>query len=98
MNDLKHIIMKYIVTILVSLFISAAGYTQALFSIDYTMSFGVGETHDYINNPSFRGMTFEGRGFVSDNVSIGGLFTWTTFYEKLGGATFTYENTTYLGQ
>ncbi len=98
MNDLKkQIIMKYILTILVALLISAAGYSQGLYSINYTTSYGVGKTGDYIKSPSFRGMTFEGRGFISDHVSIGGLFTWSTFYEKLGGATFNYENATFTG-
>lgn len=89
--------MKYILTILFALLISAAGYSQSLYSANYTMSFGVGETSEYISNASFRGATFEGRGFITDNVSIGGLFTWTTFYEKLGGQTFTSETTTITG-
>ena len=74
-------IMKYIITILTAILISSASYAQSLYSIDYTMSFGTGETGDYINSASFRGLTFEGRGFVSDQFSLGGLFTWVTFYE-----------------
>jgi hypothetical protein len=51
------------------------------------MSLGVGDMGDYISATSFRGFTFDGRGFISDQFSMGGLFTWSTFYEKLGGAT-----------
>jgi len=89
--------MKYIVTIIIALLIGTAAYSQAIYSLNYTMSFTSGETHKYIQNASFRGLTFEGRGFVSDRVSIGGLFTWTTFYEKLGGASYTDETTTITG-
>jgi hypothetical protein len=89
--------MKYILVFVTALLISSASYSQSLYSLDYTMGFGVGKTADYISSPSFRGFTFEGRGFVSDNVSLGGLFTWSTFYEKLGGATYTQDNATLTG-
>lgn len=89
--------MKYIVIIFAAVLISAASYSQAIYSVDYTMSFGVGETGDYINSASFRGMTFEGRGFVSDQFSLGGLFTWTTFYEKLAGESYTEGYSTLTG-
>jgi hypothetical protein len=89
--------MKYFITIIAAFLISAAAYSQAIYSLNYTMSFGVGETGDYIRSASFRGMTFEGRGFVTDQVTLGGLFNWATFYEKLGGETFSLENTTLTG-
>jgi len=89
--------MKYIFIIITSLFISGTAFSQGLYSLDYTMSFGSGKTADYIKNASFRGITFEGRSFVSDNVSIGGLFNWSTFYEKLAGATVEYQTATLTG-
>jgi hypothetical protein len=89
--------MKYIITIAVALMITAVASSQSLYSFDYTVSFGSGETADYIQSPSFRGITFEGRGFVDDQISLGGLFTWSTFYEELAGATFTYESATLTG-
>lgn len=89
--------MKYILTILVALFISAAGYSQSLYSLNYTMSLGIGDQGDYISSASFRGLTFDGRGFISDQFSMGGVFTWSTFYEKLGGATVTEGTTTLTG-
>lgn len=89
--------MKYIVTIVVALLISSASYAQSLYSMNYTMSFASGETAKYISSASFRGFTFEGRGFVSDQVSLGGLFTWTTFYEKLAGESYTQGVTTLTG-
>ena len=89
--------MKYLATLFAAILISVTASSQSLFSLNYTMSFGVGETGDYISSASFRGMTFEGRGFVSDQFSIGGLFTWATFYEKLAGETYTEGYTTLTG-
>lgn len=89
--------MKYLLTLIAAILISTAGYTQAIYSADYTVSFGVGETGDYIKSPSFRGLTFEGRAFLSDNVSVGGVFTWSTFYEKLAGATYIKDTRTVTG-
>lgn len=89
--------MKYIATIILALLISSASYSQSLYSMNYTMSFGSGETGDFISSASFRGFTFEGRGFVSDQFSLGGLFTWSTFYEKLAGETYTSGYTTITG-
>lgn len=86
--------MKYILTVLIALFISVASYSQSLYSLNYTMSLGVGDQGDFVSAASFRGLTFDGRGFISDQFSMGGLFTWTTFYEKLGGATYTDETLT----
>lgn len=89
--------MKYLLTIIAAILISSASYSQAIYSANYTMSFGVGETAEYIKSASFRGFTFEGRAFVSDNLTVGGLFTWSTFYEKLGGATYINDTRTVTG-
>lgn len=89
--------MKYILLIASALIISASGYSQSLYSMDFNMSMTSGETAKYIESTSFRGFTFEGRGFVHDQLSFGGLFSWTTFYDKLGGEEFTYETSTVTG-
>jgi outer membrane protein W len=89
--------MKYIFSIIAALLLTINVYSQGLYTLNYTMGFGVSSTSDYISSPSFRGVTFDGRGFVTDNISVGGLFNWTTFYEELGGATFTEENVTITG-
>ena len=89
--------MKHILIVLAALLISVASYSQGFYSLDYTMSFGLGETDNYINNTSFRGITFEGRGFISDNISLGGVFTWSTFYEELPDESFTEDNMTIHG-
>jgi len=89
---------KYILIAIVSIFIGTTGYSQtSLYTLDYTMGLGVGSTGDYIGNMSFRGLTFEGRGFVTDNISVGALFNWSTFYEAREGETYTHEYTTITG-
>ena len=89
--------MKYLIIIALSLILSVSGYAQSLYSFDYNMSFANGETAEYIGATSFRGLTFEGRSFIHDQFSIGGLFSWTTFYESLGGEQFTSGTSTLTG-
>ncbi len=89
--------MKYVLIVLAALLISVAGYSQGFYSLNYTMSSPVGETGKYINKTSFRGFTFEGRRFISDNISLGGVFTWSTFYEKVTDEPLLEDNMTISG-
>jgi outer membrane protein W len=89
--------MKYIVTIIAVAFLTIATQSQGLYNLTYTMGFGAGETNDFIGSASFRGATFEGQGFVSDQISVGGLFNWQVFYEELAGATYTDGTATLTG-
>ncbi len=66
-----------------------SGYSQYLATVSYTMSFPTGEAADFISKASFRGITLDGRGFLSDRVSIGGAINWTAFYEKQDEQTIT---------
>ncbi len=89
---------KYILIAIVSIFIGTAGYSQtSIYTLDYTMGFGTGSMGEYIGKASFRGLTFEGRGFVSDNVSVGALFSWATFYEARENETIVQDYTTLFG-
>ncbi|MBN2173989.1 MAG: hypothetical protein JW731_07650 [Bacteroidales bacterium] len=89
--------MKLLVTLMGVAFITLATQSQSIYSLNYTMGFGVGETSDFIGSPSFRGVTFEGRGFLDDQFSLGGYFSWSTFYEKLAGEKFTDGTATLTG-
>ena len=68
-------------TILVlTLFVSTASFAQRSFwSFNYEMSFGLGEQADYVADPSFRGWGLEGRGFLTQEISVGGSFSWEVF-------------------
>ena len=77
--------MKKILTITACLFLSVAMFGQykgGIWTYTYDMSFGTGATGDFISPASFRGMSITGQGFVSEKISIGGQFSWQTFYEK----------------
>lgn len=73
--------MKKILGILIiTVFISNASIAQrAFWSFNYHMSFGLGEQEDFIANSSFRGWGVDGRGFINQNISIGGSFSWEVF-------------------
>jgi len=82
--------MKKILTISACLLFSVAVFGQykgGLWSYTYDISFGLGETSDFIGAASFRGMSIAGSGFVTDKIAIGGSFGWTTFYEKTNNKT-----------
>ena len=58
-------------------------YHGGLWTYTYDIAFGTGETSDFIGQTSFRGMSITGQSFISEHISLGGQFTWNTFYEKL---------------
>ena len=68
--------------------ISSLSHAQ-FYSASWDISFGAGETNDYISKPSFRGVTFiDARKFINPQFSVGGLFSWNVFYNSEVG-TFT---------
>lgn len=89
--------MKYIVTMIAVAFLTIATQSQGLYNLTYTMGFGAGKTSEFIGSASFRGFTFEGQGFVTEQVTVGGLFNWQTFYEELSGASYTDGTATLTG-
>ncbi len=68
--------------IIIAVLTSTSAFAQRTFwSFNYPMSFATGEQQDYIERASFRGIGIDGRGFVTDNISIGGTFSWEVFDE-----------------
>lgn len=55
---------------------------SSVWNLTYNMGFTTGEFNQYISKTSFRGFGFEGRGFLNDNVSLGGSFSWAVFAEQ----------------
>ena len=55
---------------------------SSIFHLTYDTGLPLGELADYTSNFSGRGMSFNGRGFVSENFAIGGSFSWQVFREK----------------
>lgn len=69
----------------------------ALWSFTYDMAFPMGATKDYTGKASFRGMMLDGRGFVDNNITLGGNFGWNVFYEKADKETVEVDNITLTG-
>lgn len=70
------------ILIFIALLVSTSSFAQrAFWSFNYGMSFGIGEQQDYIESGSFRGFSIDGRGFLTDNISVGGIFAWEVFDE-----------------
>ena len=68
------------ILIILAVFISTASYAQQSFwSFNYNMSWATGEQVDYIADGSARGFGIEGRGFLSQEFSVGGAFSWEVF-------------------
>lgn len=51
-------------------------------ALSYSISIPTGDTHDYIQNTSFRGLGLNGRRFVKPNITVGLLFGWNILYER----------------
>lgn len=64
------------------------GYT----SLHYDVSFGLGNTHEFISKPSFRGVGFDYRKMVSANVGVGMSIAWHTFYERKDYASYSFDD------
>ena len=81
----------FILSFLIVVSISALaqdGYT----SLHYDVSFGLGNTRDFINTPSFRGVGFDYRKMASANVGVGMSMAWHTFYERKDYATYSFDD------
>ncbi len=74
--------------------ISSFGQGGGIWNFDWNMGFSMGDTKDFIGQPSFRGFSIEGRGFVTQNIAIGGIGAYSVFYEDLGDVTVTSESGT----
>jgi len=53
--------------------------------ISYSTSAPIGNTQDYVENYSWRGMALEGQWFVGDDISVGGYVAWNVFKDRLSG-------------
>jgi len=76
--------MKKSIIIIAFLVVSSGVFAQGMFSISYDIGLPLGNTSDFIGAPSFRGFGVEARGFLTDNLSYGGSFSWAVFYEEKG--------------
>ena len=64
--------------------ISTFGQGGGVWNFDWNMGFPIGDLKDFTDQPSFRGFSINGQGFVTDNIAVGGILGWNVFYENLG--------------
>lgn len=78
-----------ILSTLFALFFGLGSFAQGggIWNFDWNIGFGTGETANFVSAPSFRGFSIEGRGFVTDKITLGGFAGWNTFYESEGNIT-----------
>jgi hypothetical protein len=62
---------------------------STLFTFGYQMAQGIGQMHDYINNGSFRGATFDWRSMLGKDFSAGLRFNWNRFDQTYSQLTIT---------
>jgi len=62
---------------------------ESLFSIQYSMGFGVGDLKDFNESASFRGMSFDYRYMMQPAIGVGFETGYNLFYDKMDYATYT---------
>jgi len=63
------------------------GQGGGVWNFDWNMGFPMGDTKDFIGQPTFRGFSIEGRSYVTENITVGGIAGWSVFYENFGWVT-----------
>lgn len=81
---MKKIINKIAVVVLI--FISTSAFPQGggYWNFQWNIGFPTGDTKDFVSKTSLRGFGIEGRGFVTDQLLVGGRIAWNVFYEDYG--------------
>ena len=87
--------MKKILTFLIVLITCDTTVAQySLWSFNYNPASPVGDLKTYTDATSLRGWSFEGRKFMTDEVSLGGYIGYNGFYEERPRALYDIENVT----
>lgn len=61
---------------------SGMASAESLTTLTYNIAYPAGDTRDFIDSTSFRGLEFNYRYFTSDRVSFGGSIGWNVFDQK----------------
>jgi len=62
---------------------------ESLFSVQYSMGFGLGDLKEYNESASLRGMSFEYRYMMKPAIGVGFETGYNLFYDKMDYATYT---------
>jgi OmpW family len=90
---------KKTIIIFVLLLAGFTGFAQGggIWNFQWVMGMPLGSTSDFIDQFSVRGFAIDGRGYVTDNLTVGGRAGWSTFYKDFGWVTETNGNYTING-
>ncbi len=88
-----------LLTVILVTLVSFSGFSQGggIWNFNWNTGFPLGDTKDFVSNPTGRGFSIEGRGFVTDMITVGGIVGWNVFYDEVGWVTETVNNTTING-
>ena len=67
---------------------------ETLFSFNYNPASPLGDLKTYADGTSWRGWSFDGRKFTTDEVSIGGYVGYNGFYEERARDLYDIDNVT----
>jgi outer membrane protein W len=73
--------MKKFIFIISAIVLSSVAHSQNYWSLTYDISVPFGKTDDLAGKVSWRGFGIDGRGFINDNMTVGGSWSWNVFYE-----------------
>lgn len=78
--------MKRVIAMMALLAIGAGAHAdEGYWSIKYELGIPMLATRDFVASNSYRGLTFEGRRFVTPALSVGGSVGWNTFHDEATG-------------
>lgn len=79
---------KLYITLVVVLMGASSAFSQAFWTVSYDIGVPIGEFGKFMGEPSFRGFSVNGNGYLTDNITLGGTFHWSGFYEHLDRDTY----------
>lgn len=77
--------MKFVFSLIVISVLSVSSYAQGLVNFNYQITYPLGETQNYIDKVSFRGVGLEWRKYVEEDISVGISLNWNVFNEVESG-------------
>ncbi|MFZ9003610.1 MAG: hypothetical protein EP302_05885 [Bacteroidetes bacterium] len=88
---------RSIITASLLLFFALSASAQNKFALTYSIGFPTGETSDYFNSTSWRGVNIDYHYFLEDGFAIGFSTGWQVFNDNLGYVTETSGTETLSG-
>jgi len=89
---------KYFIIIVLALAtLVVKGQGETVIFANYLPAISLGETAEFTDNFSLRGVDFEVNKFLKEDLSVGFVIGWNIFREKITGETFDYRDLTITG-